>query len=396
MSLGGYKFAGYKCTKPSGATDAQFCLLMHKTRVKAFVDSCAASGANWHFCKNSGTIDFESNAGVIYDLEAGGANEGYNFASYFQYGTDDKYFAIVSMPNQVTAFNTSAFPYGYFVSTSNRYLSPNRTMFHCASLDPFDDELFMLTGHTAPIRCLGMMPITSTQESSSLTLATISNTGTIFYNGTYKYFGYATKGANITSIYTDSDQMAGSKNYFVCVYGFNSLVLSSPSDTMNLFCMNLNATSVNENQYTSFGTTNTTINIHAQTLNSSGSRFAVRDKNSKLTILPQTFAQLAGVGSSVPYGSVIVLQGSGPSDIRTSSPSLNSDGIATKGTVNIDFIAHNLLTSYGTLSQGRSYANGNYMLACKNTSGYANYYVGWDPSNPDITSEDAWTVYDGT
>ena len=64
MSLGGYKFAGRYCEKGS-LTDQQWALLMHKTRLAAFMAANTLSGAGWHFCKNGGTIDFGTDTGVI-------------------------------------------------------------------------------------------------------------------------------------------------------------------------------------------------------------------------------------------------------------------------------------------------------------------------------------------
>lgn len=51
MALGGYKFVGYHYTVPSGydSSDQEQvkaqCLRMFKCRLKAFIDSCSASGA---------------------------------------------------------------------------------------------------------------------------------------------------------------------------------------------------------------------------------------------------------------------------------------------------------------------------------------------------------------
>ena len=39
MALGGYKFAGYKCSNDGTLTDAQWALRIHKTRIKAFLEA---------------------------------------------------------------------------------------------------------------------------------------------------------------------------------------------------------------------------------------------------------------------------------------------------------------------------------------------------------------------
>ena len=131
MSLGGYKFAGYKCTKASGMSDVDLSLLIHKTRLKAFTEACSKAGANWHFCKNSGTHDFEGNTGVIYNI----IGVTVDFVSFFQYENENKYFAIITCPEISDGiFHNESRGLGYYVNGGDRFLWTYRTMFHCASI----------------------------------------------------------------------------------------------------------------------------------------------------------------------------------------------------------------------------------------------------------------------
>ena len=98
MSLGGYKFVGYKCARPSGyvvgdtTSETNWVLLVHKTRVKAFMDSCALSGAQWTFNHTQGQFSLESYGNVIYRLD----DVGYNYASFFKCGSSDAYYLILT------------------------------------------------------------------------------------------------------------------------------------------------------------------------------------------------------------------------------------------------------------------------------------------------------------
>ena len=107
MSLGGYKFRGYKYTRPAdydSSVDAQVLaevLKMHKCKLKAFTESCAASGAEWDFSYSNGDYAFGTHGNVIYKLDS----SGFNLVSFFRYGTDDAYYAIVTLSD--ASWNTN-------------------------------------------------------------------------------------------------------------------------------------------------------------------------------------------------------------------------------------------------------------------------------------------------
>ena len=84
MAFGGYKFKGYKVVRANLATNtyANWCLLVHQARIKAFMESCALSGAQWHFSKTNGPLSFESYGNVIYRV-ANANGEDHDYLSFF-------------------------------------------------------------------------------------------------------------------------------------------------------------------------------------------------------------------------------------------------------------------------------------------------------------------------
>lgn len=392
MSLGGFKFAGYKCIRSSGMSDSDFCLLMHKTRVAAFVDSCAASGAQWHFCKNGGTIDFRTNTGVIYDLDG----DGYNFASFFQYANENKYIAILSIPNQSRdyfgggAIAPSATHQGY-----NAYSMIS--MFHCASMEPFEDVQFMQVGpHTYPTKALSLMPITtvfntSWQEADLNTIYTFFNC-----SSSYSYFGYATKDSKIIT-FACNNAFGYFTNGWIntTLIGFDAMTLSSPSDEYNVFHASLSCERQYEIGWSDWS--GYTLNRVVQVLNSRGNRFSEQYDPATMSLSYRPQAQTVGGSVVIPYSAVVIsgIDENHTSYTRKTGNLLNSDGILSKGVVDIDFLASCVYLNQTELVESGVYANGNYLLARKNTdaSGGCQYFVGWDASNPDIKDDSSWPEY---
>lgn len=389
MSLGGYKFSGYKCNKGS-LSDTAFCLLMHKTRVKAFVEACASANANWHFCKTGGTIDFEGNTGVIYDVNG----NGYNYASFFQYGDESKYIAILTLPNQTSGyFNDAAKIYNSSNTVCNLYYF---TCFHCISIDQFNDYQFFLSGHTYPTKALQLLPVTNLYPGYD-SPANLSTQWSFYYDansGYTIYFGYAVKGSKVISLASTSDMSYVSSGFInASVLGFDSITLSSQCDTYNIFCAGLRYDRTGE-----IGWTHTTLNDHGPnsyvlTLTDSGARQNGYNKTTNSMIFNDSgIATTTGTGNNIPFSAETIV--CGDRDFNGISAGLNSDGILSKGTVDIDFLAANVRPG-DTMSDCEAVANGNYILVSRGTtSSYSpQYYVGWDPSNPDITLDSSWIEY---
>lgn len=411
MSLGGYKFAGYKCRCTSGMSDADLALLVHKTRLKAFVEACARANANWHFCKNSGSINFEENTGVIYSINS----SSYNFVSFFQYENEDKYIAIVSVHDQSSiVFNDDSTGLGFYGTSSNKTIWGKRSTFHCASTSAFSDENFFRSGYTYPPGALPLIPDGAPQLGGS-PFSSVGAAGTVIWllkftgdRDMMPYYGYAVKGDRIISIFTTSANSAldSSKSEIECgecfinIIGFDAMSLCSSSDTKNLFHTQLMKDNSSAYEF-SFPMKNadTTINIVSQCLKSSGGSYSTRLSQSAMSLEPVSLpAYTYSASTYTPYGAMqLTTAVAGESTcIRSSGGTLlNTDGIATKGVIDIDLLASNITDGFASLNPCRPYANGNYLLAYKDFGGGAQIYCGWDASNPDITLDASWTAYNG-
>jgi hypothetical protein len=391
MSLGGYKFAGYKCNRGS-LSDTEFCLLMHKTRLKAFVEACSKTESDWGFCKNSGTINFESNTGVIYDVNS----NGYNYVSFLQYKNENKYLAILTLPNQTSGyFNDAAKIYDYSTISypCNMYYF---TCFHCASLDPFDDYQFFLNSHTYPTKALQLLPITNLYTHSD-SVANLDTQWSFYADATRGYtcyFGYAVKGSKILSFASTSDMDYLTYGYInATILGFDAMKLSSSSDTCNIFAACLRDERTGEIGWSHVTVNNNGPNKHIITLTGTGNRFNGKNKSSNcMTLNNSHIAITDGTSNTIPFCAETVI--SGDRNYNQISSGLNSDGILSKGIIDIDFLASNIRPG-DSLLDCEKVSNGNYLLVSRGTTNEYSpqYYVGWDHSNPDIKLDSSWSEY---
>ena len=175
MALGGYKFAGYKCTKGSSMTDAEWALHIHKTRIKAFLEANTLADTGWVFDLNGGSIDYDSTYdGVIYDL----GGDGLNLVTYFRHGTytvDAKYYMIASLFNwtcgtptspQIQVSNTGPITTGPF-SSSGSYKVGFYSLFHAVSYDPFPEDCLLVSANNYPTRAISLVPICGFYQQGS-------------------------------------------------------------------------------------------------------------------------------------------------------------------------------------------------------------------------------------
>ena len=399
MALGGYKFAGYKYTRPAdydSSVDAQVLaevLKMHKCKLKAFTESCAASGAQWDFSYSNGDYAFGTHGNVIYKLDS----SGFNLVSFFRYGTDDAYYAIVTLSDAAASSGnalTLSNYYHYYSGTSLYHTVITNDMSCVGLIDlninnintqPVQDRLALIADSPA-----GGEQVVSTSWSSLDKAYSIPSA---------RYYGYLTKGKCIISAINDN---ISSERVFK-LSAIDCLNLSSPTDTKNIFAWVF--TSI---KYTG-GTpaTATTFRGTIQTLRHNGDPYEKVSSyntayNTQLFIPPAKKAVSYNSTSNIPYESAVLFANN--TSLPTGAP-LNADGILTKGTAMIDMLAVNLVYPYAGINTNSTYANGNYLnvydfiYTSQNIVSYLLnrfVYIGWDPSNPDITSEDAWTAYDGT
>lgn len=415
MALGGYKFAGYKCTKPENATDAEWALLIHKTRLKAFMEANTLAGDIWEFDWSDGTIAFEAYGNVIYSLTP---SDGLNLVSFFKHKTEDKYYLIASLFSFFCA-DSSAYSTlwlsspisgptitAYYDTTSNYWKLGRKQLFHAVSYDRFATDCLVKTSSQSdnyPSNAIGLVPIGGFCTYSSTYLTVGMSEANSYGSMTSFCAGYALKNKDIISFAIDSLSRSEARNYIkTSLVGFDSLTLSSPNDTANIYgvCFTYGSNNVYDisqiQQAYSYP-----IAPFSETLKDNLTRYTEYNKWSVIGLSRPKKAFFGGSPESIPYESVELTAGCS----RNTEPFLNSDGICSKGTFNIDLVSANSYYNNTAYSMMNTVANGNYLLVYKNNStstgptnlvsSQVNYYVGWDPSNPDITSEDAWTAYNG-
>ena len=212
------------------------------------------------------------------------------------------------------------------------------------------------------------------------------------------YFGYALKDLDIIhlSIFNDNLSSANMYRYIrTSLLGFNSLTLSSPNDSSNIYGLILNPTGTSELDPVSW--TNTSVSYCNETLTDSFTRYVVSNKDSHLTLTGSKKALFYGVVTAYPFETVSLTTNC----IRTVAPFLNSDGIVSKGTFNIELLSCNGSYDYSAFSEWNSVANGNYLTVLVRRSPSSidstqtTYYVGWDAGNPDILDESSWIEFVG-
>lgn len=389
MSLGGYKFVGFKYVRPNSytGTDDEVkaeILKIHKGKLKAFLDSCAASGAEWAFSHTDGDLHFQSYGKVIFKLDL----LGFNLVSFFRYGSEDAYFAIISLSDAATTSGRSlqlANYYYYYDNSTLNMITVDRNNFYCMSLA----DLTITNINTMPT--LDRLAIDNYGHNG------LWNTQTNLekYIVDLEYVGYATKGKAIIQIRTSS--LSGNFRAKICA--IDCMKMSSPNDNKNIFQFATGST-ISSSASLDYNA----MNGYIQTLNYDGvpyeldSHSSNTGKNAGLFVTPASQSICNSPGSVVPYEQVVITPGVN----RTAGTFINNDGILSKGRVNIDLLATNNVFPTTNFVGGATFANGNYLYigGVVTTSADAAtrplsriYYCGWDPSNPDITQESAWTEY---
>lgn len=403
MTLGGYIFKGYKFELPSdydATVDAQVitqCLRLHKMKLKAFTESCAASGANWQFYETNGDFSFLSYGNVIYKLDS----DGFNYASFFRYGSENAYYCMITMSDG-----------GY--QTGNSIQLQN---YYWAYRSSTTSLRFQLSNHLdsigiEPITFSNMFSVSTGSMYHRLTFATnyggwttssVSNITKTVSNS--QYFGYVTKGKNIISIMSYN-----LTNIYYKISSFDSLELVSNTDTSNMFSF-IQWSGTNTESSQNYGNCrlygNTYIQISGNsglpyeydnhTYNQSGywSEVYIRNPLRAFCVLPN---------SNIPYEPVVFTS----LCLRTNDKIMNSDGIPVKGSTAIDLLATNVVISdqydynMSSVLMNKSCANGNYLCIHKTIPTNDSYwdragilYIGWDSTNPDIRIPDAWPTYNG-
>jgi hypothetical protein len=384
MSLGGYKFRGYKFILPSdydATVDEQViaqALRLHKCKLKAFMSACAATNADWQFYETNGDTSFETYGNVIYKLDT----DGFNYASFFRYGSDDAYYCMLTISNGSLGTDVVNYYWGYENSTSNHTQLTN-------NMDSIGTEPITFANvNSGPM--YHRLTFFS-QDSNGMDSAAYGNS--LSKSVSSRYCGYAIKGKNIISIFTTGP----TASYIVKISSIGSLKLSSPNDNSNMFSVCVSTgdfTGITQTQYASYVN-----NIQVSGRNGFPYENSAHSSGTSRYVffnLPQK-AMIINPGTNIPYENAII-----SAQMRRKSGSiLNVDGISSKGAVDIDLIALNCFAKSTIGADSKQIcANGNYFCVRNIVVSGANYYfcnsslyIGWDPSNPDLSQESSWIEY---
>ena len=392
MSLGGYKFRGYYCQKGS-LTDAQWAKKIHETKVTAFMAANTAANAGWQYDMTS------SPDGNIHCLDS----VGNNYVTVFKRtnGENDyTWFALYTLSQTTTSTET-----GYVAITTYRSYLGTSTNYYVGG----GCSNFARIGHAA------------ISYSDSLN-SDISGTSLLFPLGnpcSTSYPGPTNSLMNCTSA------------YFGCAVKQKDIIIFSGKDNSSSLCVSI----VSGNAFSSFyndNDSNGCLIFNIQQMSPTGSNnyemnprtlagsylggFCIAFNNNdigsvnycKLFVTPM--AQYEGAVQYYPFQSLQM----------TAVPN-SVTHIIGKGTLNIDLIAFNTqnVGSSGAPAIFSTVANGKLLTVVsgvewtsqamirqlnritlsgsyvQNYLGYPALYVGWDPSNPDITQASAWTEYTG-
>lgn len=393
MSLGGYKFAGRYCQKGS-LTDAQWALKMHKTKVAAFMAANTLSGAGWDY-DMTGSPD-----GNYHCLDS----VGNNYVTVFKRtnGENDyTWFALYTLTKFTwSGTDSGAVKIWIIGNYTNMYIGYYATSFYrigTVQISYSDDLSQNPSGSQSRTGLLPMgNPGTSTSDISSSYYPPLN---TSLKDVALASFGYAIKGDSI--IMLQGQGIAFLPSYLKCSvasgHGFSTF--TNPNDEYGVFAYNTQNEQPDANNYENAGRDVTTTNLSSPlcAAEDGSSRQVLHHAN--LGVLP-----LATYGTTVqeyPFQALTVF------NILNSTTKTQG-----KGTVSVDLLSMNFPGTnqglepdiYGT------YANGKYLCVRKTTG--TNYfqiaplnfptqtqrwnmalYVGWDPSNPDITQASSWTEY---
>ena len=426
MAFGGYKFKGYKVVRANltNNTYANWCLLVHQARIKAFMESCALSGAQWHFSKTNGPLSFEDYGNVIYRV-ANANGEYHDYLSFFQYGNEELYYMISTLGEYYWQGGTPEILYVSQYQEQGGSTTAGLYKFagysSALSLQPFGDGgpfYFSDNSNSYPTHAL---PCTSQLCGASINYYTdgVKENTAGFAPSVFTWIkvGYATKGKDIITI------IPGNKGCIESGDAFASLC--DPDDIYTLAKIPLGNHS-NEISYNDPTQTASLDYWTSECLDASGNRSSQNTSTStayknNLAVIPDVNSYFSTGGTKVPFGSVSL----GTTGAYNNLVSLNSNNIFTKGIIKPELLCCNSYYSEAKSQQpavGSTVLGGNLLAVCacqkvpvtgdvpKRQRIHAGYtvpgtgytesyvicfcypvaYVGWDPSNPDITNESSW------
>lgn len=387
MAIGGYKFRGYHYparTAPAGS-DAEKAIFLDwfKCRLAAFKASCEASGALWRLlpaCADSGTYSgtaWSDEDACIHELD----DTGCNFGTFFQYGTEEKYMAMVSL----NSGTQTAGIWSYKESSSSSRKDTGNDYISLGDTEITPDNVFTATPGRMKLRSVSgnttMNPVDHGRNVSSCSYGVC--------------FGFATKDADIEEFFTagsvSSLATAGMYWRVASLTGFASLC--APSDTYHAVSM---VGPGREYSSSIISIIESRLQYPVQYLKSTGDDFFGYSDQS--TVPGDLTSVYISTMSAVPFVAPSVV-----TSIQsiTSGAIPNTDGLCAKGLLRADLAAINCDVTHAQYSSTiayQAYGGGNYLcvstLSVSSSSGnrafQGAFYIGWDPSNPSILASTSW------
>ena len=418
MAFGGYKFKGYKVVRANLATNtyANWCLLVHQARIKAFMESCALSGAQWHFSKTNGPLSFEDYGNVIYRV-ANANGDYHDYLSFFKYGDEELYYMISTLgeyywSRQGTPAVAMDASYEDYTGTDTGVKPMG--MGSALSLSQFaDDGLFSDYPSSA-------LPATSVRtdfaskkiaSSSSTFNVNEATTNNAFSELANWYIGYATKGKDIVNVTTSRIDASYEKYWSICVESGDAF--SAYMSTVDIYgLMKCVFCSYPNEKPTGSLLSNKFYYSHCEALSDSGERLnwgrtPSQGYRSLLSFIWPTLP-IYVAGFTKQYFEASVLSAIGQAG-STYYKATTSEGNINKGVVKGELISFTIAGSSALLPVYLTpYMGGNLISvasyeqtskegiltgdspAQSSTYVYGTALVGWDSSNPDIRSESSW------
>lgn len=418
MAFGGYKFKGYKVVRANLATNtyANWCLLVHQARIKAFMESCALSGAQWQFSKTNGALNFEDYGNVIYRVA--NANGDYNdYLSFFKYGDEELYYMISTLGEYywigqgTPAVSVDASYEDYTASDTG---VKAMGMSSALSLSQFaDDGLFSDYPSSALPTTSVRTDFASKKITSSSSTFNVNETApnNAFSDTSSWYIGYATKGKDIVTVTTSRIDASYEKYWSICVESGDAF--SAYTSTIDIYgLMKCVFCNYPNEKPTGVPLSNKLYHSHCEALSDSGERLnwgrtPAQGYRSLLSFIWPPLPTY-GAGFTKQYFEASVLSAIGQTNssyykVTTSEGNLNkgvvkgelisftaADGSTLLPVYLTPYMGGNLLSiaAYEQISKA-AFLSGD-LPAQSSTYVYGTALVGWDSSNPDIRSESSW------
>lgn len=396
MSLGGYKFAGRYCQKGS-LTDAQWALLMHKTKVAAFMAANTRASAGWEY-DMTGSPD-----GNIHCLDT----VGNNYVTCFKRVVDEStthYFCILTLTKYTQrdastgeivvtrfAFRASNYYFGGGTNTAFIRFAVNARFSYdtCHSAWTAGQSLLL------PVGNLGYNSNSwSTTSTKTLNVTTYS-----YLALETLYFGFAVKGSDIV-MFSGPSRNGCAVSICSCD-AFSAKFAEDTSPLKNGLFINPQSWSTSnssngESASGYWGSYDRTL-VYATGSGSGGNTY---DGQAKIVCGGLTW--YSGSMQAYPFQNMNVV---------TYKKNQNTNTYA-KGVIKTELISMNTPPSTAYPNMFTTTANGKYLViygyvpndsirlgANLDFEDAATFnsrnclYVGWDPSNPDITQASSWTEY---